>query len=512
MATDLVPANDYTLVPTEYYGGGVKRQTGKEPTFCLSRSAYPSILNHFEGRSGPWNASEGCIDWQSTQWQASFKGVPFAVDTDTRSGGRRIHVHEFPDRELWANEDLGRLRQQVDVVGYVTGDRSDEWAEILFAACTSPGYATLYLPMRVPMPAHCIQVKSSFNAERMGRIDFNMRFTLEAEFSLQTQTRFLSLTKLRNDVARTAQRVDVTARTLFEVQFTAQHASQASRTAAAGMIRRTADRLRNTAAQSRMDRVNGAILAFVVRRMDTTATELAHAQRSTANTLTNTAMVLSQQPPSIQPGAASIAGLLRASTDQVIPARGGANEGFGGLTKLAFDILRDGAQNPSDLAAALKPLTELHPRELAAARQPAAGAASVQEELRLAEVAAGYVRRTALARQCISGVKVAPAYQPDASLMRRRLLELIDEEVLLTGSYVALRDALRELRAAIVAFTAYFSQGGQGSVTLSGSKTGKPLASIAATLGAGYTDDQLMRHNDIEHPLFAPNTMVAIKT
>ena len=453
----------------------------------------------------------GCIDWQSTQWEASYKDVPFAVDTDTRSGGRRIHVHEFPDRELWANEDLGRLRQQVDVVGYVFGDRSDEWAEILFAACTSPGKATLYLPMRVPMPAMCIQVESTFNAERMGRIDFNMRFTLDAEASRKHQIKWQNLTSLRNDVARNAERVSQNASVLFNVEFTAQQASQVSRREAATVIRMSANRLRTAATQSRLDPVANSTLAYIARRIDSEATELAQAQRTTANTLSKTAFSAAQQPAAIQLGGASAAGLLRASTGQVIAARGGSTEGFGGLITQAFDTLRDGANDPSDLATALRPLTELRPTALAVARQPAAGAASVREELRLAEVTASFVRRTALARQCLAGVMVAPARQPDASLMRGRLVTLIDEELRMLGAHVGMRDTLRDLRAAIVRFTAYFSQGGAGSRTLSGVQSAKPLAAVAATLGAGYSDAHLMRHNGIEHPLFGPNVMIAIK-
>src|SRR5262245_24110669 len=114
----------------------------------------------------PWDSSMGCRDWVTDQWDAWFNNVPFFVASDARSGGRRIHVHEYPTKEEWDNEDLGRLRQQVDVQAYVVGDGSAQWAELLFAACTAPGWSTLYLPMRAPLRCYCMQVESTFQADQ----------------------------------------------------------------------------------------------------------------------------------------------------------------------------------------------------------------------------------------------------------------------------------------------------------------------------------------------------------
>ncbi len=52
---------------------------------------------------------------------ASFRGVPFFVESADRSGGRRIVVHEFPLREDPYVEDLGRRARSFRVDGYVLG-------------------------------------------------------------------------------------------------------------------------------------------------------------------------------------------------------------------------------------------------------------------------------------------------------------------------------------------------------------------------------------------------------
>lgn len=65
---------------------------------------------------------------------ASFRGVPFLVDSSERSGGRRAVVHEFPLREDPFVEDLGRRARTFRVDGYVIGDDYLEQRDDLLAA------------------------------------------------------------------------------------------------------------------------------------------------------------------------------------------------------------------------------------------------------------------------------------------------------------------------------------------------------------------------------------------
>ncbi len=53
---------------------------------------------------------------------ASFRGVPFFVETGDRTGGRRAVVHEFPYRDDPFVEDLGRKARPFRIEGYVVGD------------------------------------------------------------------------------------------------------------------------------------------------------------------------------------------------------------------------------------------------------------------------------------------------------------------------------------------------------------------------------------------------------
>ena len=53
---------------------------------------------------------------------ASFRGVPFFVESAEISGGRRAVVHEFPFRDDPYVEDLGRKAHSFRIDGYVIGD------------------------------------------------------------------------------------------------------------------------------------------------------------------------------------------------------------------------------------------------------------------------------------------------------------------------------------------------------------------------------------------------------
>jgi hypothetical protein len=78
---------------------------------------------------------------------ASFRGVPFWVETAGGEGGRRIVTHEFPLRERPYNEDMGRAAQKYKIKAFVLGDDYQTWRDYLLAACQDfPTAATLVHP------------------------------------------------------------------------------------------------------------------------------------------------------------------------------------------------------------------------------------------------------------------------------------------------------------------------------------------------------------------------------
>lgn len=476
----------------------------------------------------PWFTTTGCTDWMSTQWIAKFKDVPFAVHSDERTGGRRIHVHEFPDRETWANEDLGRRKQTVDVEGFVFGDRSDEWAEQLFAACTSlddEGIGILFLPVRVPMDARCELVTSSWTEDAQGRLTFSMRFSLEpnAKRGDVPSIKKASSVFLSQSVNTSAKQIVKLARNTFETDFTGDQA-HSGRKQAASMIIVAAKALRHAYKQARTQLLNAAKIEFNIRRMHVLSEELADSQRTSADRLSGDVLVRTQKVGRSSHLAAVKSGLkpppnplsgyaMRASTNQVINAIGRADEGFGGTFLNSMQLLFDGATNPNDLTHALNVLTSVSTNTLRAAMQTSS-ARSTKAELELSETVASFVRRTAVAFQCMATLKVPPDKQHDSLQTRKRILKTLDNEMTSATGQNDVWEGFRALRASVTDYTAYWAPTGPATVKIK-RKTVQALAVIAADTYPKNKmtgrDRQLMRLNKIRHPLYSPAELSAMR-
>ncbi len=70
--------------------------------------------------------------------QASFRGLPFNVDTAERQGGRRGVTHEYPFRDEPFREDLGRQVRKFTIEGHVIGPDYLAARDMLLGALESP--------------------------------------------------------------------------------------------------------------------------------------------------------------------------------------------------------------------------------------------------------------------------------------------------------------------------------------------------------------------------------------
>lgn len=77
---------------------------------------------------------------------ATFRGVPFIVESSEMSGGRRGVTHEYPGRDLPFREDLGRAAREFPVEGYLVGGDVQAQRERLQAAFEKEGPDELVHP------------------------------------------------------------------------------------------------------------------------------------------------------------------------------------------------------------------------------------------------------------------------------------------------------------------------------------------------------------------------------
>lgn len=77
---------------------------------------------------------------------ASFRGIAFQVDASEPAFGRRVQVHEYPQRDKPYVEDLGRATREIPITAFVVGEDYVEQAQALIGALEEPGPGTLIHP------------------------------------------------------------------------------------------------------------------------------------------------------------------------------------------------------------------------------------------------------------------------------------------------------------------------------------------------------------------------------
>lgn len=115
---------------------------------------------------------------------ASFRSVPFFVDTSDLGGGRRIVVHQFPFRDDPYVEDLGKKARTFRLDGYVLGDDYLTQRDALLSALEdTSGPGKLVHPYYGVLTAICIDVGVSETKSEGGFAKFSLQF---AEAPAQT--------------------------------------------------------------------------------------------------------------------------------------------------------------------------------------------------------------------------------------------------------------------------------------------------------------------------------------
>ncbi|WP_367395378.1 DNA circularization protein [Pantoea sp. Ep11b] len=127
------------------------------------------------------------MSWIDNLQDASLRGVRFKVEEDEATFGRRVQVHEYPNRDKpWA-EDLGRATRRFSVQAYLIGDDIFEQRNRLIEAIEKPGACTLVHPYYGEMTVvvdDTVRVSHSQSEGRMCRVNFS--FIESGELSFPT--------------------------------------------------------------------------------------------------------------------------------------------------------------------------------------------------------------------------------------------------------------------------------------------------------------------------------------
>jgi prophage DNA circulation protein len=111
---------------------------------------------------------------------ASFRGAPFAVNSNSTAGGRRLVVHQYPGKELPWTEDMGREARRFRFRGFIVdgdvlfaGGPIQLQRALLIAALEKSGPGTLTHPTLGILNVSCARfdISEDLGAGRMSSVE-----------------------------------------------------------------------------------------------------------------------------------------------------------------------------------------------------------------------------------------------------------------------------------------------------------------------------------------------------
>ena len=127
-------------------------------------------------------------EFAGTQNNASFKTIPFIIDGDDATFGRRVVIHEYPNRDIPYAEDLGRSARQFSVNGILLGDDYLTQRDRLVGVCEADGAGELIHPYYGILNVICNRIQIT-NVRRESRIaTFQALFIETGKFSFPSVT------------------------------------------------------------------------------------------------------------------------------------------------------------------------------------------------------------------------------------------------------------------------------------------------------------------------------------
>ena len=119
---------------------------------------------------------------------ASFRGVPFQVTGTDLGVGRRVQVHEYPQRDQPWVEDLGRATREMSFDGFLIGADYVDQANQLLAALETAGAATLVHPWLGSMQV-CLSAPARVRFDSgLGMATVSMSFVESGELAFPNPT------------------------------------------------------------------------------------------------------------------------------------------------------------------------------------------------------------------------------------------------------------------------------------------------------------------------------------
>lgn len=128
------------------------------------------------------------VTWRDKLLAGSWRGVPFATERHDMTGGRRVVVHEFPQRDEPFAEDMGRAVRRWSIDCLIVGPDYMTGRDALIAALEAPGAGTLVHPYVGQQTCLAEQYSLSESSDQGGMARFSLSFTEAGRLLAADQT------------------------------------------------------------------------------------------------------------------------------------------------------------------------------------------------------------------------------------------------------------------------------------------------------------------------------------
>ncbi|WP_236180445.1 DNA circularization protein [Pseudomonas mosselii] len=437
--------------------------------------------------------------WRDQLHPASFRGVPFHVDSDSMPAGRRTQTHEYPQRDKPLVEDLGRVTREIKLAAFVIGEDCYFQRDNLLNALDKPGAGELVHPWYGRLTATATVCSVSHERREGGMVRFDLVFVEDGEKGFPA------------GVPNTARQLEDSSESLLESAIARYKAAMA-------VVNRA--RLAVVALQNGIAGVQMAI-ASELRQL----TGLVSSVEALADMLINApgnfaAMIRGQF--------ASVGGSSRSSGYRWGPSSGGESDSLDADPEFARTVaaLPDAAPEFASFAESGRAITGQveQARQLANAPPPAGGT-----DTAAVVIAARELVRDALIVLAVREAVAMPVVQaPEpltgfATLEQQVVAPIQRPEVPVTADVVALRDALSDAlwlaalaspvehveRLEVVRnqVRAHLTEVARAGVRLADVTTRESLPAVVLAYqryGDATRAEEIVTRNKVQHPGFLP--------
>ncbi|NID15378.1 DNA circularization N-terminal domain-containing protein [Luteibacter yeojuensis] len=445
---------------------------------------------------------------------ASFRGVPFAVLGGEGRFGRRVAIHEYPNRDKPYPEDMGRSARRISLVGFLIEDSAVYGGggviaqrEAMVAAAEQKGPGMLVHPtygeLRVVVPDGGLGVVERWDSGRYFELSFSFVEAGERLFPAVSPSSGSLVDALIDSLglASAADFVSSLTRTVNLGLGVVRGVISLGNAVVARVVS-TAAGFQVLVGQASRDATNLANLASLLtgnfgRYQNANVSSAYVRSRQSAGSTPTTIATLTAQGAEGRAAVAAasaaltvaVTGLDPSTVSQVPPAVEGLTSSLAGVTK-----------NPGDALRIFGGLGGYQADPVTDPGQTGAAMAIAQS------ATAALLRRAALGEMARAAIAYVPSSYDDASAVRSSVADALEAEIEVAGdagddaSFLA----LRELRQGVIDALA---ASGQNLAALQDFRfgSGQPALSLAQRL---YQDpsraDELIAEANPIHPAFMP--------